>query len=522
MLQAFYLHAPQHLGFIGGLSASSSILLIMALAFGFYMAWNIGANDVANAMGTSVGSGALTLKRAIIVAAVFEFAGAFLVGSNVSGTIRKGIFDPTLIEDPLVLAKGMIGCLLAAGIWLQVASYFGWPVSTTHSIVGAVVGFGCVSVGPSNINWLTDGDGQFGGVIKIAASWLVSPLIAGSIAYLIFRFIQKSVLQQPNPILAAKKVTPPLVFFVLVVLTGVASFKGLKHLWKKIEIDGQTMNASDPTAMAITAGVAVMLGLIGAVISWYWVRTVKAGAGADRSGAHFDDVYTKRSIDKARKHLRRIRDHGEGDMRKQAADIIEKVDAMSREAREKTLANPLSTEDKKSTYVQVERIFVALQILSACFVAFAHGANDVANAIGPLAAAVQGIMADGGELASKIAVPTWALLLGGTGIVIGLATWGWRVMETIGRRITELTPTRGFAAELAAAITILVASLPWFAVPISTTHTLVGAVLGVGLARGIGALNLKTLRDIAASWVVTIPAGALLSITFFYTLNSVF
>jgi len=568
-----------------GLSTGQAVLLVMALVFGFYMAWNIGANDVANAMGTSVGSGALTIKWAIILAAVFEFGGAYLVGSNVSETVRKGIFDPiqvTSIEvqsafdlqkpppsklvsalstlhggdadkiaelkadtpemvveaqafidrypdfrtkyEPaqesgsMNLAMGMIAALLAAGLWLQIASYFGWPVSTTHSIVGAVVGFGAVALGVDAVNWVGE-EGQFGGVAKIAASWIVSPLLAGTIAYLLFNFVHRSVLNKPDPVGAAKRVTPIIVFFVMLVLVGMTAFKGLKNYFTQAEWVHR-YPIIDPSAkgnqyMLGVFGVAAVVGVVAAIITAILVRRVSSDNTSDVS--RFESAYVTRSLDKARKHLRRVSDTAEGEMQTKATQLLAEVREL-----EKLATRRIDLGGTHSRYKQVEKIFAYLQVLSACFVAFAHGANDVANAIGPLSAAVQALRE--GAIATKAAVPTWALLLGGAGIVFGLATWGWRVMQTIGKKITELTPTRGFCAEMAASTTILIASLPfaWAKVPVSTTHTLVGAVLGVGVARGIGAINLSTVRDIAASWVITIPAGAGLSIVFYYILRVFF
>ncbi len=476
----------------------SLILIILALICGFYMAWNIGANDVANAMGTSVGSGALTLKRAIILAAVFEFLGAFLVGSHVSETVRKGIFDPTLIGDPMTLALGMIACLLAAGIWLQVASYFGWPVSTTHAIVGAVVGFGIVVVGVHEIDWLEVG--------RIASSWVISPLFAAAFAYLLFRILLKLVFHRPDPISAAKQIAPQLAFCVLIVMISVTSFKGFKPVWISYGIKPDSIQA-----MAITSAIAIFFGLIGAFIAGLLVRKIKSENNGTTN--RFQAVYVMRSLDKAMKHVRRIRATTNEELQEKANTLLDQLKRFAQETEE-----TIDYEQNQSVYHRVERIFVYLQILSACFVAFAHGANDVANAIGPLSSAVQALHI--GIVATTAEVPTWALLLGGTGIVIGLATWGWRVMETIGRRITELTPSRGFTAEFAAALTILMASL--CKLPISTTHTLVGAVFGVGLARGIGAINLNTIRDIIASWLITIPAGAGLAVLLFYFMRLVF
>ncbi|MCG8521035.1 MAG: inorganic phosphate transporter, partial [Pseudomonadales bacterium] len=468
-----------------------------------------------------VGSGALTLKRAIIVAAIFEFAGAYFVGWSVSQTIRKGIFDPELIHTMyeangyLILSLGMIASLLAAGAWLQLASYFGWPVSTTHSIVGAVVGFGCVAVGPAAINWgITD----FTGVTRIASSWVLSPLLAAAVAYILFRILLKLIFFQPNPVKAAKKVAPFLVFIVLFVMIFVTSFKGLKAFWKGQEwiesityFGNHKLGPTHPVALLLTVGFATIIGFVGTMITMFMIRKIDDDHVEEQH--HFESIYVKRSVDKARKHLRRISANTTGNNSAEASDLLLQLETLSANIEKRS-----DPEVTKSALQKVERIFIYLQILSACFVAFSHGANDVANAIGPLSAAVQTLRE--GAIVAKAAVPQWALILGGVGIVIGLATWGWRVMETIGRRITELTPTRGFTAEFAAAVTILMASL--IGLPISTTHTLVGAVLGVGLARGIGAINLNTIRDIFASWVITIPAGAGLAILFFYALKIIF
>lgn len=516
------------------------ILLILAIAFGLYMAWNIGANDVANAMGTSVGSGALTLKQAIILAAIFEFTGAFLVGSHVSDTVRKKIFEPTAIQAQSIqevagleqmptseelavireqaksdsvlqqqldqadskaalnLACGMIAALLAAGCWLQLASYFGWPVSTTHSIVGSVVGFGAVALGVGQIEWLV--------VAKIVSSWLVSPLLAGAISYLLFRFLLRRVFYQPDPVAAAKQIMPYLAFVVMIVLVGVTSFKALKGFWKRFNLD-----PTDMYPLLFTMLFALVVGVCGAFIARLLVRRIQSQP-LDQTMV-YQGVYVSRSLDKMLKHLRRIESFSTGPIQGQVSELRVQLKDLAHQAEQQS--DPVLTQP---VYQKVERIFVYLQVLSACFVAFAHGANDVANAIGPLSAAVQSLKE--GVVAAKAQVPAWALALGGVGIVVGLATWGWRVMETIGRRITELTPSRGFAAEFGAAITILVASLS--GLPISTTHTLVGAVLGVGLARGIGAINLNVVRDIVASWIITIPAGAGLAVLFYFILKALF
>ncbi|MFT4592386.1 MAG: PiT family inorganic phosphate transporter [Phycisphaerales bacterium] len=470
----------------------TTALMTLALLFGFYMAWNIGANDVANAMGTSVGSGALTFKRAVILAAILEFAGAFFVGSSVSDTVRKGIVDPVLFEgDPQAFVLGMLSALLAAGVWLQIASYFGWPVSTTHSIVGAIVGFGVVYGGLSAVEW--------GGVGKIAASWIVSPLMSGTISFLIFQVVLHRVFYRADPVKAVRTFTPYMVFIVLAIMTLVMVFKGLKHLH---------LDLSFPIALLVASGV----GLLGAIVSVFLLRRYKTD-DTDEDQRQAREQYTTRAMTRALKHLHRAR-------RSAGVEELASIDAVIKETRSLTdtsskRANLGSTNNE---FRQVERIFIFLQILTACFVAFAHGANDVANAIGPLSAAVQTI--NQGAVAATSVVPMWALALGGVGIIVGLATYGWRVMETVGKKITELTPSRGFCAEFGAATTIVIASK--LALPISTTHTLVGAVLGVGLARGIGAINLSTVRDIALSWVITIPAGALLAIIFYKTLSLIF
>ena len=406
--------------------------------------------------------------------------------------MRKGIVDPVLFEgDPQAFVLGMLSALLAAGVWLQIASYFGWPVSTTHSIVGAIVGFGVVYGGLSAVEW--------GGVGKIAASWVISPLMSGTISFIIFQIVLHRVFYKADPVKAVRKFTPYMVFIVLGIMTLVMVFKGLKHLH---------LDLSFPVALLVASGV----GLIGAIISILLLKRFKTDDSIEEQ-KQARELYAVRAMERALKHLHRAR---------RAADADEQVsiDAVIKETRAltDTSSKRANLGSSNTQFRQVERIFIFLQILTACFVAFAHGANDVANAIGPLSAAVQTIQ-DGAVAATSV-VPMWALALGGVGIVIGLATYGWRVMETIGKKITELTPSRGFCAEFGAATTIVIASK--LALPISTTHTLVGAVLGVGLARGIGALNLATVRDIAISWVITIPAGAILAIIFYKTLSFIF
>lgn len=417
------------------ITSYGTIFLILACIFGLFMAWGIGANDVANAMGTSVGSGAITIKQAVMIAAIFEFAGAFLAGGQVTKTIRKGIIDADLLSaTPELLVYGMLASLLAAGIWLLVASKFGWPVSTTHSIVGAIVGFAAVGIGVDAVHWSKVG--------TIVMSWVISPALAGIVSYWLFRSVQKLILNTEHPFENAKRYVPFYVFLTGFVIALVTMFKGLKHVGLE-------------TSIAQNYGMAFIVGLIIMFVSIYYTRRIQIKPEADKD-FHFANV---------------------------------------------------------------ERVFGVLMVVTACAMAFAHGSNDVANAIGPVAAIV-GIVQSGGEIAQKSVLPIWVLILGGAGIVAGLLMYGRRVMATIGKNITELTPSRGFAATLAAATTVVIAS--GTGLPISTTHTLVGAVLGVGLARGIGALNLNVVRTIFLSWIVTLPAGALMSIFFFFTLKGIF
>lgn len=415
-----------------------TIYLILAAAFGLFMAWGIGANDVANAMATSVGSKALTVKHAIIVAAIFEFAGAVLAGGEVTSTIRKGIVDPTLLVDsPELLIYGMLASLLAAGIWLLVASKNGWPVSTTHTIVGAIVGFAAVGIGVDAVKW--------GKVGTIVMSWVASPLTAGVIAFMLFNSVQWLILRHKNPLERAKRYVPIYMFLAGFLISLVTILKGLKHV---PAIKAMELSTTDNFLYAIAVGLLV------AIIGKFFINRIESDPDAE----------------------------------------------------------------KEFHFVTVEKVFGVLMIITACCMAFAHGSNDVANAIGPVAAIVS--TATTGVVGGKAPLPLWVLLLGGIGIVVGLATFGRHVMTTVGEKITHLTPSRGFAAELAAAMTIVVAS--GTGMPISTTHTLVGAVLGVGLARGISAIDLSVVRRIFMSWLITIPAGAILSIIFFLILKTIF
>ncbi|MDT8894716.1 inorganic phosphate transporter [Halomonas sp. I1] len=413
----------------------SDLFIILACLFGLFMAWGVGANDVANAMGTSVGSKAITIKQAIIIAVIFEFLGAWLAGGEVTNTIRKGIIDPAMLQgDPQLLVYGMLAALLAAATWLLIASMRGWPVSTTHSIVGAIVGFAMAGLGLDAIDW--------GKVGQIAASWVVSPLMSGSIAFMLFKSVQHLIFESRDPFAAAKRYVPMYVFLVGFIVSMVTFTKGLKHV-------GLELGFGASFLYSILVGLALMaLGVM---------RERRVGAGKRQ-----DDAFG---------------------------------------------------------FGGVERVFGVLMLFTACAMAFAHGSNDVANAVGPLAAVIS-IVESGGKVGGEALVPWWVLVLGGGGIVIGLVTYGHKVIATVGTGITELTPSRGFAATLAAATTVVLAS--GTGLPISTTQTLVGAVLGVGLARGMAALNLRVIGTIVMSWLITLPAGAGLAIMFFFMFKGMF
>ncbi|MEJ2405671.1 MAG: inorganic phosphate transporter [Candidatus Thiodiazotropha sp.] len=417
------------------ISEWGSVFIILAVIFGLYMSWGIGANDVANAMGTSVGSGAVTVKQAIIIAAIFEFTGAFLAGGSVTKTIRKGIIDPSSIAgSPELLVYGMLASLLAAAIWLMVASHRGWPVSTTHSIVGAIVGFAVAGIGVEAVQW-----GQIGSIV---ASWIVSPLVGGLISLLLMLSIRRLILNTDTPFRNARRWAPFYVFLVGWIVSLVTLFKGLKHL--NLEL-----------SMTESLIVSTLIGLVVAGIGKYMINKVKVDDEADRD-FHF---------------------------------------------------------------ASVEKVFTPLMVFTACAMAFAHGSNDVANGIGPMAA-ILSLVNSGGDIAQKSSLPVWILLVGGAGIVTGLATMGYRVMQTIGTRITELTPTRGYCATLAAATTVVIASKT--GLPVSTTQIAVGCVMGVGLARGLGAIDLRVVGGIVVSWAVTLPAGGILAALFFFILKALF
>ena len=410
-------------------------MVVMAVIFGLFMTWGVGANDLANAMGTSVGAGAVTVKQAIGIAIIFEFLGAVLAGGHVTQTIRKGIIDPTsIIGHPEILVFEMLASLLAAAVWLMIASAKGWPVSTTHSIVGAIVGFAIVGIGPEAVKWDK--------IISVVVSWIISPAVGGVISFLLVMSTRKLILDTETPLKNAKKYAPFYVFLVGFIISLVTMFKGLKQLNLDLSIGGSIF-------------AAICFGVLTGFIGWLFIRKVK-----------------------------------------------EQED-----------------DDRTFQFASVEKVFTPMMLFTACSMAFAHGSNDVANGIGPLAAVVS-IVGSGGEVLQKAPLPIWILLIGGAGIILGLITLGYRVMLTVGKKITELTPSRGFCAELAAASTVVIASRT--GLPVSTTHILVGAVLGVGLARGIGALDLRVVLNIIISWVVTLPAGGIMAMFFYFTLKGLF
>ncbi|MFH1476895.1 MAG: inorganic phosphate transporter [Verrucomicrobiota bacterium] len=413
------------------------VFLLVALAVGFYMAWNIGANDVANAFGTSVGSGALTFRRALLLAAIFEFSGAFFVGSHVANTIRGEIIQPVLfLASPMDFAVGMLAALVAASLWLNLATYFGQPVSTTHAIIGAVIGFGVVAHGLDSIQWFK--------LIRIAASWFVSPLAGGVFGYLLYSMIRKTVMASRRPIERAKVVVPIGIAAVVFIL----AYSILSDVLRRMVTAEMPLTLPLP-ALALGASVIIAAGA-----GWLgWLLT------------------------RARMYV---------------------VNSMADE------------------FQVVERWFGRLQVITACYMAFAHGANDVANAIAPIAGILNAVQ---GNMTETTIIPAWILAFGGFGIVIGLATYGHKVIKAVGSKITEITPTRGFCAAFGTATTVLVCSR--LGLPISTTFVLVGAIMGIGFARGFGAIDLKVVRSIFMSWVITIPASALLAAVIYWTLKHV-
>ncbi len=445
------------------------LVLFVTILVCAYLAWNIGANDVANAMGTSVGSRALTLKQAVIIAAIFEFIGAFFAGDAVTDTVRKGIlvvdFDNQALVDAISndLMYGFIAAMMAAAAWLTIATRYGLPVSTTHSIIGGIVGVGLVMEvqhETSLIDWAV--------VEKVAMSWVASPVMGGLFAFFTFWVIRETILDTSDPEARARWMAPILSIPTFFVLGLALQFKALKGFFAKAQDNGWIENKYDWLPVKENGSWNPMMDN-----AWFPINSLIL------------------------------------------AGIVSIIAAVA-------LAYILRNYDfkgEKEGFHGVERIFVWLQVIAAAYVAFAHGANDRSNAIGPMAAVYQ-VLSNDGQLEAVADVPTWLVLLGSVGIAVGVVTWGWRVMETIGKKITDITPTRGFAATFGAATTVLIFSMPFLAVPVSTTHTLVGAVVGVGLAGGAKAVDFRVFGKIIASWLASLPAAGFGSIVIYVAISS--
>ncbi len=409
---------------------ASFIILIIAIVIGLYSAINIGANDVANSMATSVASGALTIRKAVFVASVCNVLGAVFVGSHVVNTIRKGLVNPLQFSDkPNLFLFGMLAAVLGSALWVNMATFLKLPVSTTHSIVGGVLGFGLVSVGLAGIKWKV--------VIYVVLSWIISPLFGCLVAFIIFTIIKKSILSSSQPIAQTKKIGPFFTGLVAFMLSLAIIYKGLKNLHLDL-----------PLFQALL--VSLLIGFLGYLVGFIFLRRYK--------------------------------------------------------------------EKDMDPYYQVERMANPLQVLSASYQAFSHGANDVANAVGPVAAIVAIIHTH--QVKMQVEVPIWLLLIGGAGLAIGIYFWGHRVMETVGKKITSITPTRGFSAEFGTATTVLICSR--LGMPVSTTHVAVGNIIGVGLARGISAINIDVIKRIFSAWIISLPAAGLFSIAIYFILKFIF
>ena len=412
----------------------STVFYVMAFAFGLCVCWGMGANNVANAMGTSVGSGAITVRQALILAAVMGFAGAYLAGGEVAATIGKGIVDGKLFEPaPHLLLFAMIGALLAAGIWLMVASMRGWPVSATHSIVGAVCGAGVAALGVDGVNWEM--------MTEIVVSWCISPVLGGIVALVLTLSIRKLIFNTENPIRQARRWGPMYAFLVGWIVALVTTTTGLKHV---------NINLGGVQGQVLSIAIGIVLAII---------------ARVRMSRIHLEE-----------------------------------------------------SEDRIFHFASVEKLFVPLMVFTGAAMAFAYGSNELANGVGPMATAIQIIETQ--SVSSRSAVTPFMLLLGGIGIVVGVATYGYKVMATIGNKITQLTPTRGYAATVAASIVVVAAS--GMGLPVSTTHIAVGSVIGVGVARGIGALDMRVIGGIVLSWFITVPVAGILAAIIFYVLRAVF
>lgn len=403
----------------------SLFILIMAIVLGLYMAWNIGANDIANSMGSAVGAEAITLKQAILIGSILCIAGAILVGCHVTETIKKGIIHTQNIKDLNILAKGLLATLISAGLWVTFSTWRGWPVSTTHSIVGALLGFGLFVGGRQIIAWDK--------VIGIVISWISSPLFAGMLGFGLFKLIQRYILMVEDRERQCLRFAPIFVGLTFIIVTLSILLKTPVGKLLHLTIYKSTL-------------LALVISFISSLIGFFLIsRFIKKGAN-------------------------------------------------------------------------VESIFKTLQIITSCYVAFSIGTNDVANAIGPVAGIFS--IVKNNSLSTSLTVPIYLLALGGFGIMVGITTWGYRVISTIGKKITELTNTRGFSIDFSAATSVLLASK--FGMPVSTTHAVIGAVCGVGLARGLEAVDFRIVKTIFISWIITLPAAAFTCILFFKIFNLLF
>ena len=405
-------------------------IFVVACVVGLYMAWSIGANDIANAMATAVGAKAITLRQAVLIASLFTFIGAVFVGTHVTETIRKGIINPSFIPNPQIMMLGAFSSLLAAAIWVTLASWKAMPVSTTHSIVGALVGFGLLVGGPCCVNWKK--------IAEIVASWIISPVMAGVFSFFVFKSIVKFILNNKEPANATLRLVP---FYM-----GIAFFIMVLSMLLNTRL-GRLTNP-DLSGLEIF-GTSLIISVVGGIIGYHWAVGAIKCKGREIEG--------------------------------------------------------------------VEESFRRLQVMTSCYVAFSIGANDVANAMGPVATIFCIIKT--GTFGTQVPIPYFLLVLGGIGISIGVLTFGYRVMETIGFKITELTNTRGYSIAFGGATSVLWATK--LGMPVSTTHAVVGSVIGVGLARGLDAVDFGMVRKILISWVITLPVAALTSIGI-YTILKLF
>ena len=488
-------------------------LVIFGGFVAFFNAWGIGANDCANSFSTSVGAKVLTLKQAIIVAGIFEFLGALLMGSHVTNTIRKKIVDLDIFEnEPEVLMLGMLCADFASGIWLTIATYFKYPVSTTHSIIGAIVGFSLAYGGTNAVVWEKIG--------MIVASWIISPLLAGLFAMILFYLVKKYTFESVNPIKMTLRIFPILTFFTFLINGFFIFYKGTPAL------------DLDNTELWVGIVCAVSLGSVTSIISWFWyVPRVKNRlrirnsdlSSSNSTNSNNETISLNEAISRNEATSLNDTEFYEGNLtleEEMEDEIVYKKNISISQNINRLKGYVKSLENKKHNDKimklhqnanvfdsKSEKICSSLQVITACFSAFAHGANDVANAIGPFAA-IYAIYVNG-DLDKKSEVPAWLLTIGGTGIVVGLATWGYKIIDRIGKELTKVTPSRGFVMELSAATTVVIASRT--AIPVSTTHCQVGSVVGCGLVDGKKNIDWYILKKVIFSWIITLPVAGLIS-----------